>query len=60
MSLLEYVGDLGGLLEILLLLGAFTTGFIIDRQFIAALATETYQIQNYTRNKSVYNENEAG
>ena len=51
---MEYAGDLGGLIEIVVLFGGLITGFLIERKFMATLATATYQIQQYTKDKSTF------
>ena len=43
-SLLEYLGDLGGLIDIIFILGSLIIAALIERQFNAALVGETYQI----------------
>ena len=47
--LIEYLGDIGGLIQIIFLVGSFLVGFIIERQFKAAMVSETYQIQKYVK-----------
>ena len=52
--LIEYLGDIGGLIQIILLTGSFFVGFIIERQFKAAMVSETYQIQKYAKDQTEY------
>ena len=42
--LIEYLGDIGGLIELVWIGGSLFVGFIIERQFNAAMVSETYQI----------------
>ena len=51
---MEYAGDLGGLIEIVVIFGGLVTGFLIERKFMATLATATYQVQQYTKDKSTF------
>ena len=48
-QLLEYLGDLGGLIDIILILVAFIVNQIIERQFNAAIMGRTFQIQTYNK-----------
>ena len=52
--LIEYLGDIGGLIQIILIAGSFLVGFIIERQFNAAMVSETYQIQRYTDDQTEF------
>ena len=42
--LIEYLGDIGGLIQLIWIGGNLFVGFIIERQFKAAMVSETYQI----------------
>ena len=41
-SFLEFAGDLGGLIQILIIVGAFAIKGMIEREIMAALASESY------------------
>ena len=43
-SLLEYLGDIGGLIEIIFITVAGVMGFIIDRNFKAAIIKDMYKV----------------
>ncbi len=51
-SLLEYLGDLGGLIDIIFIMCAAFVGTIIDRQFNAAMVGQTFQVQEYTADQT--------
>ena len=53
-SFLGYIGDLGGIIEILMLISAFLISPLVEREIFAALASESYQIQKYTKDQSEY------
>ena len=40
--LIEYLGDIGGLIQLIWICGSFFVGFIIEREFKAAMVSETY------------------
>lgn len=51
-SILEYLGDLGGLLDILNVVGMILTSVIIDKLWFGQLIREVYYIHGYSENKS--------
>ena len=57
-SMLEFLGDMGGLIQIVFLF--FTGGMylILDRNFKAALISDTYKVQKYNRDKSEFYQSE--
>ena len=48
-DMLTYLGDLGGLLDIVLMFGSLCTGFFARKLFQAALIRQAYRIQSYYR-----------
>ena len=48
-DVLTYLGDLGGLLDVLLVLGQILTSAIASKLFTAALISQLYRIQGYMR-----------
>ena len=50
----DYLGDLGGIFEIVHLLAFFLTAKIIKRLYYAALVSKTYAIQHYDKNFDQY------
>ena len=52
--MIEYLGDIGGLIQIIMIVGTFFVGFIIERQFLAAMVRDTFQIQRYFDDQSEY------
>ena len=45
-DILTYLGDMGGLLDIILLFGVFLSSKFVNRLFHAALVKQTYRIQH--------------
>lgn len=45
--MLDYLGDLGGLLDILLLFGASMTGFVTHKLWVGSMIRQFYTIQKY-------------
>ena len=52
--MLAYLGDVGGLIEIVFLTIGGSMAFIIDRNFTAAIIRDVYKVQKYTRDHSEY------
>ena len=52
--MLDYLGDLGGIFEIVYLLAYLLTAKIIQRLYYAAMVAHTYAIQHYNRDTSQY------
>ena len=52
--LIEYLGDIGGLVQLIWIGGSLLVGFIIERQFKAQMVSETYQIQKYASDQTEY------
>ena len=53
-SLLEFLGDIGGMIELVLLFFAGIMSFIIGRSFRAAMISDTYKVQKYSRDLSEF------
>lgn len=53
-DLLDYLGDLGGLKEIVFFIGYLITNHVVERMLMAHLVAKTYKIQNYGTEKSQY------
>ena len=53
-DILTYLGDMGGLLDIILLFGVFLSSKFVNRLFHAALVKQTYRIQHYLRDMEPY------
>ena len=51
-DILAYLGDLGGLLDFLFVVGKVITSIFTSKLFIAALISEAYRIQGYMRDFS--------
>ena len=43
-SMIEYLGDMGGLLDIIFFIGTVATSVIVKRQFEAAMVQQAYSI----------------
>ena len=54
MKILDFLGDLGGLLDISLAFGALLTFHYVKKRFYQNLVEHTYQIQKYAHNNSEY------
>jgi hypothetical protein len=50
--MLNYLGDLGGLFDIMHLLGMFFTSFIVRKLFFANLINSVYWVQKYVSDTS--------
>lgn len=55
-DVLTYLSDLGGLLDVILLLGVFLSSPFVARLFHAALVKKTYRIQQYLNDMTPYYE----
>ena len=55
-SLLEFLGDIGGLIEIVFITVAGIMTYVIDRKFKAEIITDMYKVQKYSRDISEYYE----
>ena len=53
-SFLEYLGDLGGLFDVLFLFGLGVTGFLSSKIFVAALINKVYKVQDYYKDFTQY------
>ena len=53
-SMLEFLGDMGGLIQIVFLFFAGVVGFVIDRNFKAEIISDTYKVQKYNRDQSEF------
>ena len=53
-TMLAYLGDLGGLIDIVWILGGMITAILIRNTFEAALISDSYQIQKYNHDYSEY------
>ena len=52
--MLEFLGDMGGLIEIAFLFVTGSIYLILDRNFKAAIITDTYKVQKYNRDHSEF------
>ena len=52
--MLEFLGDIGGLIEIIFLAVAGFMVFITERNFKAAMISDTYKVQKYSRDQSEF------
>ena len=53
-DVLTYLGDLGGLLDVLLVVGQMLTSIVASKLFTAALIGQLYRIQEYMRDFTQY------
>ena len=53
-ELLEYIGELGGIRDIVMLFASFFTANVIKRIYYAAMVAKTFAIQHYNLNKTQY------
>ena len=53
-SMLEFLGDMGGLIEIVFLFVAGVIYLVLDRNFWAAIISDTYKVQKYSRDESEF------
>ena len=58
-SMLEFLGDLGGLIEITFLCVSGCIFFITERNFKAAMISDTYKVQKYSRDQSEFYQSKA-
>ena len=54
--MLTYLGDLGGLMSVLVPIGAIISSPIVSRLFQADLVKKTYRIQHYLKDMEPYYE----
>lgn len=47
-DILDYLGDLGGIFELVWLVFSLSIGFLIARQFNAKLVSDLYKVQEYS------------
>ena len=59
-DLLAYIGDLGGIHQLIWLIGGLLVGFIIERKFNLSLVKELYKVQKYSVDQSEYYKTGAG
>ena len=52
--MLDFLGDTGGLFEIVGLIIYFFISLIVERSFRAAIISDAYKIQKYSRDQSEY------
>ena len=52
--MIDYLGDLGGLIDIIYIIGGLLTLFLTRNALQAALITDSYQIQKYNHDESEY------
>ena len=55
-DLMQYFGDLGGLLEIVIVIGWYLSFALVSRLFKAALVERTYRYQQYKPDSTQYYE----
>ena len=53
---LDYMGDLGGLLDVLMVLGSIATSIFASKLFSAELISHNYRIQEYMKDTSQFYE----
>ena len=53
-DILTYLGDLGGLIDILLVIGQLLVSFVASKLFTAALIGQLHRVQGYTRDFTQY------
>ena len=53
-SMLEFLGDIGGLIQIVALFVFGFVGFIIERNFKAAILSDVYKVQKYHRDNTEF------
>ena len=56
--MLEFLGDMGGLIQIVFLFFAGVIYLVVDRNFKAALISDTYKVQKYNRDQSEFYESQ--
>ena len=52
--MLQFLGDIGGLIEIIFLFCSGLVYLIVDRNFKAAIIRDTYKVQKYSRDQSEF------
>ena len=52
--MLEFLGDMGGLIEICFLIVWGLIAVLIERNFKAAIISDTFKVQKYSSDKSEY------
>ena len=55
-KILDLLGDMGGLLDIVMALGVLVTMNVVRKVFNRSLLSDAYQVQGYTENKSEFYE----
>ena len=53
-KILDLLGDMGGLLDIVLVVGVILTVSFVKQAFLSSLLHAAYQVQSYTENNSEY------
>lgn len=53
-NILDFLGDLGGLLDIILVFGLLLTFSHVKNAFVRSLLRDAYQVQSYTKNTSEF------
>ena len=53
-SMLEFLGDMGGLIQIVFLFAWGFVAYFVERNFKAAIISDTFKVQKYHRDKSEY------
>ena len=59
-TMLAYLGDLGGLLDIIWIIGAVLTAALTRDVLQAAMITNSYHVQKYNHDNSEYYPSEGG
>jgi len=52
--MLEYLGDFGGLADVMLYAGSLICYFVVDHLFVGKLIKSVYHIQRYTADQTNY------
>ena len=53
-SMLEFLGDMGGLIQIVFLVSWGIVAVLLERNFKAAIISDTFKVQKYHRDKTEY------
>jgi hypothetical protein len=57
-SLLDFLGDIGGFKETVIIFGQFVIGFVVERLFFAKIMKNIYQTRKYKDDKTFFNSDE--
>lgn len=57
--MLEFLGDMGGLIQIVFLFVWGIVAFVVDRNFKAAIISDAYKVQKYHRDNTEFYQSSA-